>query len=215
MAFSFTGFRRSEPPADKAAAHRDDPTHAVDSRHVTVAGYRKSRITVWGWVLVGGLSCLSLLFTVWTLNFSRDVDSSAYSDGGKYYLHLGGSSGLVFTPRNLVDLEVYQAGARAIVHHHALYDGTFPTSERPLPFTYPPFCRVRHGGTTCCTLCRCDRGPFCSVPWRTSSHDLNSHTTVERSMAVSHSRSGRRFRTSPSDTLLRANQFNAVTHGCG
>lgn len=139
MAFSFTGFRHSEPPADKAAAHRDDPTHAVDSRHVTVAGYRKSRITVWGWVLVGGLSCLSLLFTVWTLNFSRDVDSSAYSDGGKYYLHLGGSSGLVFTPRNLVDLEVYQAGARAIVHHHALYDGTFPTSERPLPFTYPPF----------------------------------------------------------------------------
>ena len=95
--------------------------------------------TIWGWVLVGGLSCVSLFFTLWTLRFTRDLDSSAYSDGGGYSLHLGDSSRIVLPPRNLVDLEVYRAGARAIVQHHALYEGTFSTSERSLPFTYPPF----------------------------------------------------------------------------
>lgn len=138
MAFSFTGFRRPPRPADTAKGHRENSTHA-DGRRVTQGSGRKPSSTVWGWVLVGGLSCVSLFFTLWTLRFTRDPDSSTYSDGSRYRLHLGGSSGLVLTQRNLVDLEVYRAGARAIAHHHALYDGIFPTSERSLPFTYPPF----------------------------------------------------------------------------
>lgn len=138
MAFSFTGFRRPPRPADTAKGHQENSTHA-DGRRVTQGSGQKPSSTVWGWGLVGGLSCVSLFFTLWTLRFTRDPDSSTYSDGSRYRLHLGGSSGIVFIPRNLVDLEVYRAGARAIVHHHALYDGTFTTSERNLPFTYPPF----------------------------------------------------------------------------
>lgn len=139
MAFSFTRFRRLPYPADTTKAQRKNSTHVVDGQHLAPGQGQKSRTTVWGWALVGGLSCVSLLFTLWTLRFSRDLDSSACSDGGQYCFHLGGSSGLVFTPRNLVDLQVYRAGAHAIVHHHALYNGTFLTSEGPLPFTYPPF----------------------------------------------------------------------------
>ena len=140
MAFSFTGFRRPPRPADTANCDREKSTHTIDGRRVTQGSGQKPGSTVWGWVLVGGLSCVSLFFTLWKLRFTRDLDCATYSDdGGRYSFHLGGSSGLALTPRNLVDLEVYRAGARAIVHHHALYDGTFPTSERSLPFTYPPF----------------------------------------------------------------------------
>lgn len=139
MAFSFTGFRRPPRPADAANGDREDSTHTIDSRRVPQGSGQRPGSTIWGWVLVGGLSCVSLFFTLWTLRFTRDLDSSAYSDGDGYSLHLGDSSGIVLTPRNLVDLEVYRAGARAIVQHHALYEGTFSTSERSLPFTYPPF----------------------------------------------------------------------------
>lgn len=138
MAFSFTGFRRPPHPAGKTELRGENSGH-IDGRRVTQGSGKKPGSTVWGWVLVGGLSCVSLFSTLWALHFTRDPDSSAYSDGGGYRLHLGDSSRIVLTRRNLVDLEVYRAGARAIVHHHALYDGTFSTSERSLPFTYPPF----------------------------------------------------------------------------
>ncbi|WP_296104582.1 glycosyltransferase 87 family protein [uncultured Corynebacterium sp.] len=139
MASSFTGFQRSEPPAGKPEARGESSTHVGNSGHMAPGQDQKPRATMWGWVLVGGLSCVSLFFTLWTLHFTRDLDGSAYSDDSRYSFHIGGSSGVVFTPRNLIDLEVYRAGARAIVQHNALHDSTFSTSEHSLPFTYPPF----------------------------------------------------------------------------
>ncbi|MEJ4113333.1 glycosyltransferase 87 family protein [Corynebacterium kroppenstedtii] len=109
------------------------PEHAASNSKTTLT------IRLCGMCLVGGLSAVSLVFTFWSLHVSHIPTKSADRDGAGHHIRLGGAEGITLLPRNMVDFEVYRAGAQALVHHHSLYNVTFSTSEHDLPFTYPPF----------------------------------------------------------------------------